>query len=202
MWLQMITIPLVGALIGWITNILAIKLIFRPYQPVIIPVINYRIQGLIPKRRDELALNVGQVIGEELLSLDDLFNRINENGVKDKIINTVIATVSSRLDERIPLLVPVPVRKVFLSLVEDILQKETPVMINRLLVDLSGKMKEEINVSQMIQEKINSYDLHELERVILLIASRELKHIEVLGAVLGFAIGLVQAIWFYFLEKI
>ncbi|HHT62958.1 MAG TPA: DUF445 family protein, partial [Clostridia bacterium] len=50
------------------------------------------------------------------------------------------------------------------------------------------------------QEKLNSYDLHELERVILLIASRELKHIEILGAVLGFAIGLVQTCWFYFFK--
>lgn len=200
MWLQMISLPLIGALIGWVTNVLAIKLIFRPYQPITIPIINYRIQGLIPKRRDELALNVGQVIGNELLSLDDIFERINENGVKERIIQSVIETIYCRVDERIPFLVPVTLRKVFLNMVLDILQKETPEMINRLLGDLSVKMKEEIDFSQMIQEKINSYDLHELERVILLIASRELKHIEILGAFLGFFIGLVQALWFYILQ--
>lgn len=199
MWLQIITIPLIGALIGWVTNVLAIKLIFRPYKPVIIPIINYRIQGLIPKRRDELALNVGQVIGNELLSLDDVFDKINENGVKEKIVNSVIETIYCRLDERIPSLVPVTVKNVFLNLVEDILNKETPIMINRFLLDLSDKMKDEIDFSEMIREKINAYDLHELERVILLIASRELKHIEILGAFLGFSIGTVQALWFYFL---
>jgi len=202
MWLQIISLPLIGALIGWITNLLAIKLIFRPYKPVKIPIINYQIQGLIPKRRDELALNVGQVIGNELLSLDDLFDRISENEVKEKIVYSVMETVYCRLDERIPFLVPATVRKVFLSLVSDILQKETPVMIDRLLSDLSVKMKEEVDFSDMVREKINSYDLHELERVILLIASRELKHIEVLGGILGFVIGLLQALWFYFVAKI
>ncbi|MGI6684914.1 MAG: DUF445 domain-containing protein [Bacillota bacterium] len=200
MWVQIISLPLIGALIGWVTNVLAIKLIFRPYKPIVIPVINYRIQGLIPKRRDELALNVGQVIGNELLSIDDLFNRINENDVKEKIIHSVKETIYCRLDERIPILIPVTIRKVFLSLIADILQKETPVMINRLLFDLSQKIKDEIDFSEIVRVKINSYDLHELERVILLIASRELKHIEILGGVLGFSIGLVQAAWLYFLK--
>ncbi|MEL7566981.1 MAG: DUF445 family protein [Dehalobacterium sp.] len=199
MWLQIITIPLIGALIGWVTNILAIKLIFRPYKPIIIPIINYRIQGLIPKRRDELALNVGQVIGNELLSLEDVFDKIKENGVKEKIVSSVIETIYCRLNERIPFLVPGTVKKVLLNLLEDILSRETPIIIDRFLLDLSDKMKDEINFSEMIQEKINAYDLHELERVILLIASRELKHIEILGAFLGFLIGLVQALWFYFL---
>jgi uncharacterized membrane protein YheB (UPF0754 family) len=200
MWLQIITMPLIGALIGWITNMLAIKLIFRPYKPIIIPIINYRIQGLIPKRRDELATNVGQVIGNELLSLDDLIDKLNQNGIKEKIVQSVSQTICCRLDERIPNLVPETVRKVFLGLVHDIIQKEAPAMIDRLLVDFSGRIKEEIDFSQMVQEKLNSYDLHELERVILLIASRELKHIEILGAVLGFAIGLVQTCWFYFFK--
>lgn len=200
MWLQLISTPLIGALIGWITNLLAIKLIFRPYKPVVIPIIHYRIQGLIPKRRDELALNVGQVIGNELLSLEDVFCKISENDVKEKIVKSVIETIYGRLDERIPHLVPLPVKKILLNLLEDILHKETPVMIDRFLLDLSGKVKDEIDFSQMIQEKLNSYDLHELERVILLIAAKELKHIEILGGVLGFAIGLVQAVWFYFLQ--
>jgi len=199
MWLQIITIPIIGALIGWVTNVLAIKLIFRPYKPIIIPIINYRIQGLIPKRRDELALNVGQVIGNELLSLDDVFDKIKENDVKEKIVSSVIETIFCRVNERIPFLVPATVKKVLLNLLEDILSKETPVIIDRFLLDLSEKMKDQVDFSKMIQEKINAYDLHELERVILLIASRELKHIEILGAFLGFFIGLLQALWFYFL---
>ncbi|ATW23921.1 DUF445 domain-containing protein [Candidatus Formimonas warabiya] len=200
MWLQLITIPLVGALIGWITNVLAIKLIFRPYRPVRIPLLHYQIQGLIPKRREELAVNVGQVIGNELLSWDDVLSKLNQKSIKERIVKSVVETVMQKLDERTPSLVPHSLKKLFLGIVEDILYKETPGMINNFLMDFSGKVKDEIDFPHMIQDKINNYDLHELERVILLIASRELKHIEILGGVLGFVIGVVQALLFYLFE--
>ena len=68
--ISMLTI--VGGLIGWITNILAIKLLFRPITPVKIPILNIEILGLIPKRKNEIAANIGEVISNELLSMDDI----------------------------------------------------------------------------------------------------------------------------------
>jgi uncharacterized membrane protein YheB (UPF0754 family) len=46
----------------------------------------------------------------------------------------------------------------------------------------------------MVEDKINSLDIAELEGMILDIASRELKHIELLGGVLGFLIGIIQGL--------
>ena len=55
-------LTIVGGLIGWITNILAIKLMFRPINPIKIPILNIEILGLIPKRKNEIATNIGEVI--------------------------------------------------------------------------------------------------------------------------------------------
>ena len=55
--MQFVTIMfmvIIGAVIGWITNILAIKLLFRPLRPYKIPLLNYEIQGLLPKRKAEV----------------------------------------------------------------------------------------------------------------------------------------------------
>ena len=46
----------------------------------------------------------------------------------------------------------------------------------------------------MIEDRINQFDLGKLEEIILSVADRELKHIEYLGAVIGFVIGLAQAV--------
>ncbi|WP_346873691.1 DUF445 family protein [Clostridium sp. UBA5988] len=46
----------------------------------------------------------------------------------------------------------------------------------------------------MVEEKINELDLQELERIIINVAKKELKHIEVLGFILGAAIGIVQGL--------
>ena len=68
-------LTIVGGLIGWITNILAIKLLFRPIKPIKIPILNIEILGLIPKRKNEIAANIGEVISNELLSMDDILNQ-------------------------------------------------------------------------------------------------------------------------------
>ncbi len=46
----------------------------------------------------------------------------------------------------------------------------------------------------MVEDKINELDLYELEEIIIRIAKKELKHIEFLGLVLGFLIGIVQGL--------
>ena len=62
----------IGGIIGYITNVLAIKLIFRPIEPIKIPILNFEIIGLIPKRRSEISKNIGQIIQEEFLSMEDI----------------------------------------------------------------------------------------------------------------------------------
>ena len=50
----------VGTLIGWFTNYLAIKLLFRPQREI--NFLLFKIQGLIPKRRDEITENIAVVV--------------------------------------------------------------------------------------------------------------------------------------------
>jgi uncharacterized membrane protein YheB (UPF0754 family) len=47
-------------------------------------------------------------------------------------------------------------------------------------------------VKQLVEDRINSLDLDELERLVHRIAANEFKRIELLGGVLGFLIGLIQ----------
>ena len=61
--------PIVGAVIGGITNSLAIKMLFRPINPVKIG--NYTLPftpGVIPKEKARIAHKIGQVVSTELLN--------------------------------------------------------------------------------------------------------------------------------------
>lgn len=65
--------PLVGGLIGYITNGIAVKMLFRPLKPLY--VFGRRIpfsQGIIPKERDRIAHSIGQVVGRELINKETL----------------------------------------------------------------------------------------------------------------------------------
>ena len=64
--LKILILAIIGGLIGYITNVLAIKLIFRPIKPIKIPILNIEIIGLIPKRKNEIAKNIGEIISKNL----------------------------------------------------------------------------------------------------------------------------------------
>ncbi|MCI5190943.1 MAG: DUF445 family protein, partial [Candidatus Electrothrix sp. AS4_5] len=61
--------PLLGALIGYLTNKVAIRMLFRPLKPWYI--LGKRVPmtpGIIPSKRHDLAENIGDMVGEKLLT--------------------------------------------------------------------------------------------------------------------------------------
>ena len=186
-------LALIGGIIGWITNILAIKLMFRPINPIKIPIINIKLLGLIPKRKDDIAKNIGQVIANELLSIDDLINKSFTDEDKEELINFVKNKINTVVSEKLNF-IPAPFRMMVAPQINQIIDEE----IDSILLDMEEtmvkKLKEKINIEKIVADKINDLDLLELEKIIINVAKKELKHIEVLGLILGFIIGLIQGI--------
>jgi len=90
--IQIITAPVVGGLIGLITNGLAIRMMFRPLKPVYIG--RFRLPftpGLIPKERERLAKSIGEVISRELINKDTLKATLLSESMKEQF--------SAKLDE-------------------------------------------------------------------------------------------------------
>ena len=56
----------------------------------------------------------------------------------------------------------------------------------------SNYAEENIDFEVIISDKISNFSLDKLEEIITLLANKELKHIEVIGAILGMLIGAVQ----------
>ncbi|MGE5612834.1 MAG: DUF445 domain-containing protein [Bacillota bacterium] len=84
--IQVIISPLVGGLIGLVTNGIAIRMLFRPLNPVYIG--KFRLPftpGLIPKERPNLAKAIGDVISRDLLDEDTLRNTLLSDTMKNQI---------------------------------------------------------------------------------------------------------------------
>jgi len=188
-----VLLALVGGVIGWVTNILAIKLMFRPINPIKIPIINFEIVGLIPKRKNEIAKNIGEVVAKELLSIDDIINSaITED---DKIMfsqlvkNKIRKLVAEKMD-----FIPAPFRMMVQAPVDSIIEQEVDGALKEIEGEVIDHIKNRVDIEKLVAEKINELDLQELERIIVSVAKKELKHIEVLGFILGAAIGIVQGL--------
>ncbi len=189
---KFLLIPLVGAIIGWSTNWIAVKMLFRPYEPITIPLINYKIQGVIPKRQDEIAKVVGQVVEEELLSIDDIIEHLHQSDLTDKLKKSVGEAVKNRLQKKIPAFLPSALKGIVSEIINDTIKKEIPSMIDEMIENMVVNFKEDIKPSRIVEDNIKAFNLLKLENVVLSIAEKELRHIEILGGVLGFVIGLVQ----------
>ena len=69
--------PAVGAVIGFITNAIAIKMLFRPLNPIRIFGIRLPFTpGILPRQRKKLALSIGAMVERELLTAEVLRNRL------------------------------------------------------------------------------------------------------------------------------
>ncbi|XZL30896.1 DUF445 family protein [Clostridium perfringens] len=97
---------LIGAVIGYITNWLAIKMLFRPREAKYIFGMKLPFTpGLIPKEKSRIANKVGETVGTHLLNSDSLSKALKDDKIKAKFnevakekINQVINS-NSTLEE-------------------------------------------------------------------------------------------------------
>lgn len=84
--INLVTTPLVAGVVGYITNKIAIKMLFRPYEPKW-----YTLgwQGIVPKTRPKLAVKISEIVGQKLLAHDDFLYALENNDVKSKIHNII-----------------------------------------------------------------------------------------------------------------
>ncbi len=79
--------PVVGALIGYFTNYIAVKMIFKPYRAYY--VFGRRIPftpGLIPSKREKISEAIAKVVKENLLTEEVIRSRLNEEEVKKSLL--------------------------------------------------------------------------------------------------------------------
>ena len=186
--IRILILAVIGGLIGYITNVIAIKLIFRPINPIKIPILNIEIIGMIPKRKTEIATNIAKVVEEQFISVDEITDNIITEQDKQHIIDYIKVRVKLILSEKMTL-IPSTIRNLVQNYVSEIIEG-----IDELSEEMIIKTKNRINIKEIIENKINELDLYELETIILQIVKNELRHIEVLGLILGFFIGIVQGI--------
>ena len=185
---------LVGTLIGWFTNYLAIKLLFRPYKEM--NFLFFKIQGLIPKRRAEISLNIADVVEKELISVDDIAEKIEDMDISDGVVDRLLdKVIGEKLQKNI--LDKNPLLKMIIN--DSVIQKiksyfKKSILENKeeIVEEIIKIAKEKINFREIILDKMENFSLQEIEEIILRISKNELKHIEIIGGVLGGIIAVFQ----------
>lgn len=187
------TLPLIAALTGWITNYIAVKMLFHPREKK--RILFFDIQGIFPKRQRSLAEKLGKIVADELFSFNDVKGALkdpkNLEGVHQVIDEKLDDFLENRMVESMPMLY------VFMSdemrvKIKSTLQDELQLMLPSLIDRFAGRIEEQIDVEKTVYDKVVNFSSDKLEGILYSIMSKEFRFIEVLGGVLGFIIGLIQ----------
>ena len=188
---------LIGGLIGWLTNKVAIKMLFRPVNPV--KILFFSFQGVFPKRKDIMAISLADTIEKELLSKEVILDRILNEDNLDNIKKQVLDALLEKIIEKIPSLVRMFLGSDVDQMAIKFFDKEGDNLFNELIDTFREVGFENLNIREIVIERINDLDFIEFEKIIFGLMNRELKHIEIIGLILGSIIGIIQYVITVFL---
>ena len=286
--LKIIIPPLIGAAIGYGTNWIAIKMLFRPLKPLKIGKFTLPFTpGIIPKRKPNIAKAIGETVGNNLFTKEDIMKVLvseevqniviqnlleklnNENTVRDLLIGNISEEkyeknrnklkdsvvkkikeglidaeigeiIATQSEKAIAEKVKNGMLKILVSdklitsvskqmgekmedyiknhgedMISPILEGEIISLENSTVADLSEKLSvdeeklenklknvynkiaekciwvllESLNISEIVENKINEMKVEDLEKLLLKIMKKELHAIVNLGAIIGLIFG-------------
>jgi uncharacterized membrane protein YheB (UPF0754 family) len=191
-WL-LVFIPLISAFIGWIIMRLAVKMLFHPLKPK--KFLGFVFQGVLPKRQPELAVKIGKLAGTGLLSFADLEQKVANADNVEKLMPVLEEHIDHflrvKLTQQIPMLGMLigdktigQVKAVFITELKELF----PVLMKQYM----GQLQSELNLEKIVTEKVTNLAPDKLDIIFSQILSTELRRVEVIGAVVGFTIGILQ----------
>lgn len=189
------TFPIISALVGWFTNFLAVKMLFYPKEPWNFGL--FKIQGIFPKNQRQVAEKIGKMVAEELLSSDDLRDKMHNPENLLSINQIVEAKIDYFLNVKFPKQYPITgllfttKRK---AKMKDQLMLEVEQSVPQVIDHYMSNLEERFNVEEIIQERVALLPAEKLEGLIMKLLKKEFKFIEYIGAIVGFIIGLLQVV--------
>ena len=192
-WL--VLIPFISAFIGWFTNWIAIKMLFHPRVPK--KVLGFTFHGIFPKRQKQFAEHLGKLVSKELISFEDIENKItNPENIKkvmplvDEHIDTFLKT---KLTAAMPMISMFIGDKTIAQL-KEVLMAELETLFPQLMQNYMGTLQQELDLEKIVTEKVSLFSSDKLEKVLNDIMAKEFRFVEIIGGVLGFLIGLLQVL--------
>jgi uncharacterized membrane protein YheB (UPF0754 family) len=90
---------MIGVVAGFTTNAVAIWMLFHPYRPVYLGPVRVLPMGAVPKEIDRIARRIGETVGKELLTPDDIARTLSSDSFRgrfDDVLRVALHDVLNR----------------------------------------------------------------------------------------------------------
>jgi len=146
----------VGAAIGYITNYVAIKLLFRPYKPIRLGNLTVFPQGVIPREKKNLAKKVGTVVTDYILSEEEIRKIVTSKEVQKEIDKFLDEKIETLLDKDITeFLTREEIAEKFAEIIENVVKEKFSMfagLVNKdMLKSILIKLEMPLKINQIIE---------------------------------------------------
>ncbi|MAS09490.1 MAG: DUF445 domain-containing protein [Salinisphaera sp.] len=196
-----ISMPVISAVVGYVTNVVAIKMMFHPIEFIGVwkPWLGW--QGIVPRKASKMTGISVDTITESLITEAEIFNRLDPARVADELEEPMIAltdeitdTVMKRHHPALWEAMPLVVR----SQVKRRVRAQAPTIIRELMNEVRTNVRYMFDLKGMIT-RVLVREKNLLNRIFLETGRNEFIFIGRSGAYFGFAFGIVQMlIWVFF----
>jgi uncharacterized membrane protein YheB (UPF0754 family) len=188
--IRLLLLIVIGGLIGYITNKVAIKMLFRPVNPINFGL--FKLQGVFPKRKDQMAISLAHTIESELLSKDTIMDSLLPPDKMEEMKTLAKDILIKKITEMIP-----PMFRMFMGnnpeeMVRKLVLKEGDKILDEVIETIKTKSLDNLDIEALVKQRIDELDFVEFERIIFGLMNRELRFVEIIGLFLGALIGLLQ----------
>ncbi len=194
-WTGYIITILLTTLTGWVTNWVAIKMLFHPRKPM--KILGFTIQGVFPKNQQKIAEKLGQIVGKELLSFSEIEQKVTDPGNLQKLKPEIEAHIDTFLNHKLKEVFPMLsmfIGEKTTSQLKDAFLLELEALFPVLMKGYMAKLQNDLDLEKIVTGKVAAFSTEKLENILLQITKNEFKFLEILGGILGFVIGIVQVL--------
>lgn len=197
LWHEWWLLPIIGAFDGLINNWLAIQMIFLPRErTVYLGVFPY--QGMFPARQREISGNFARVIADEVLTPSNLITRLNASGAMAALAPDLLMRIdgpTQDLLDRLAKTVDIdPVPGATFQAIGALSSVEGTVALAPLVAGIEGYLASALDFEELLEEGLAAMPKEEFETVLRGIFQEDERTLIGLGAVIGGAIGCLQAL--------
>jgi uncharacterized membrane protein YheB (UPF0754 family) len=200
-WWLMIIIPVTSAFIGWITNRLAVKMLFRPIKPV--RIFGITIQGIFPKRQPQFAQQTGALVSRELVSFNDIEAKLTSEENIKKIMPVAEEHIDdflrNKLKDAFPM-IGMLIGDRTIETLKGIFMKELETIFPVIIKAYVQNLQQDLDLEQIVATKIATLSATKLETAMYNGLKKELRAAGFFFSLIGLLIGLVQVGIVYLLQ--
>jgi uncharacterized membrane protein YheB (UPF0754 family) len=168
------TIPFISAFIHWLTIWMALKLLFHPRQP---------------------RKFLGRIVGQELLS----FSEIEAAITNPRAVERILPLAEEHIDHflRIKLKESMPMIAMFIgdktiTQLKTVFMAELQELFPVIMKNYVSNLRNDLDLERIVVEKIAGFSADRLESLLNEFLTKEFRFVEIIGAALGFLIGVLQ----------